>query len=60
MPFKILYIALVAIGAFISLDTIFISADIVNGLMAIPNLIAIIALRKVIVDETNKFLCEID
>lgn len=60
IPFKILYIALVAIGAFISLDTIFISADIVNGLMAIPNLIAIIALRKVIVDETNKFLCEID
>ncbi|WP_029699315.1 sodium:alanine symporter family protein [Clostridium sp. Ade.TY] len=57
IPFKIIYIVLVAIGAFISLDIIFISADIVNGLMAIPNLIAIIALRKVIFDETNKFLC---
>ncbi len=56
IPFKIIYIILVAIGAFISLDIIFISADIVNGLMAIPNLIAIIALRKVIFDETNKFL----
>ena len=54
--FKIIYVILVAIGAFISLDIIFISADIVNGLMAIPNLIAIIALRKVIFDETNKFL----
>ncbi|MBM7833720.1 alanine/glycine:cation symporter family protein [Clostridium sardiniense] len=59
IPFKILYIALVAVGAFISLDTIFISADIVNGLMAIPNLIAIIALRKVVFDETNKFLRDI-
>lgn len=57
IPFKIIYIVLVAIGAFISLDIIFISADIVNGLMAIPNLIAIIALRKVIFDETNKLLC---
>lgn len=55
IPFKIIYIVLVAIGAFISLDVIFISADIVNGLMAIPNLIAIIALRKVIFNETNNF-----
>lgn len=30
-------------------------ADIFNALMAIPNLIAIIALRKVIVSETEDF-----
>lgn len=54
-PFKYLYIFLVAIGAFISLDTIFVAADIVNGLMAIPNLIALIALRKVVFEETDKF-----
>lgn len=54
-PFKLFYIFLVLIGSFLSLDIIFISADIVNGLMAIPNLIAIIALRKVIIDETNKY-----
>ena len=72
IPFKILYIVLVAIGTFISLDVIFIGADIVNGLMAIPNLIAIIALRKIIFEETDKLfykeskeeikeiICEID
>ncbi|MGL4571289.1 MAG: alanine/glycine:cation symporter family protein [Clostridium sp.] len=59
IPFKILYIILVAVGAFISLDVIFISADIVNGLMAIPNLIAIIALRKVIFEETDIFFKKI-
>ena len=31
-------------------------ADIFNGLMAIPNLIAIIALNSVIVSETKKYL----
>ena len=30
-------------------------ADICNGLMAIPNLIALIALSKVVVSETNSF-----
>ncbi|MCR6513457.1 sodium:alanine symporter family protein [Clostridium sp. LY3-2] len=59
-PFKYFYIFLVAVGAFLSLDTIFIAADIVNGLMAIPNLIAIIALRKVVFEETEKYFEEID
>ena len=31
-------------------------ADIFNGLMAIPNLIALIALNGVVVSETNKYL----
>jgi len=30
-------------------------ADIVNGLMALPNLIGIIGLRKVIIQETEAF-----
>jgi len=31
-------------------------ADIFNGLMAIPNLIALIALNGVVVSETNKYI----
>ncbi|WP_297637305.1 sodium:alanine symporter family protein [uncultured Clostridium sp.] len=58
-PFKIIYIVLVGIGSFISLDVIFISADIVNGLMAIPNLIALIGLRKVIIKETNDYFLKL-
>ena len=30
-------------------------ADIVNGLMAFPNLIALIGLRKVIIEETKDY-----
>lgn len=55
-PYRMIYIALVAVGAFLPLETVFIIADIVNGLMAIPNLIGIIGLRKVIADETNLYL----
>ncbi|GAA0084609.1 sodium:alanine symporter family protein [Clostridium sp. CTA-7] len=54
-PYKIIFIILVAVGPFLPLEMIFIIADIVNGLMAIPNLIGLIGLRNVIVDETEKF-----
>ena len=30
-------------------------ADIVNGLMALPNLVGLIALRKVVISETEEF-----
>ncbi|WP_129599136.1 alanine/glycine:cation symporter family protein [Anaerophilus nitritogenes] len=54
-PFKYIYILLVASGAFLKLDMIWILADIVNGLMAIPNLIGLIGLSGVIVAETKTF-----
>ncbi|MFA0016011.1 alanine/glycine:cation symporter family protein, partial [Vibrio lentus] len=47
LPYKIIFIALVASGAFLKLDMIWLMADIVNGLMAIPNLIGLILLRRV-------------
>ncbi|MCY6356133.1 alanine/glycine:cation symporter family protein [Clostridium sp. ZS2-4] len=55
MPYRIIYIVLVASGAFLKLDLIWIIADIVNGLMAIPNLIALIGLSGVIVYETKEY-----
>lgn len=55
MPYRIVYIGLVAIGAFLKLEAIWLLADIVNGLMAIPNLIALLGLTGVIVAETNKY-----
>jgi alanine or glycine:cation symporter, AGCS family len=54
-PYKIVFIVLVAIGPFLPLEMIFIIADIVNGLMAFPNLIGLIGLRHVIVSETEIF-----
>lgn len=55
LPYKIIYILIVASGAFLTLDVIWVLADIVNGLMAIPNLIALLALRKVIAAETRQY-----
>lgn len=54
-PYKIIFIVLVAIGPFLPLEMIFIIADILNGLMAFPNLIGLIGLRHVIVSETEIF-----
>ena len=56
MPYRIIFILLIASGAFLKLEAIWILADIVNGLMAIPNLIALIALAGVIVAETKLYM----
>ncbi|WP_439239892.1 MULTISPECIES: alanine/glycine:cation symporter family protein [unclassified Lonepinella] len=53
--YRAIFIMLVACGAFIELKTIWILADIVNGLMAFPNLVALIGLRHVIVNETKDY-----
>ena len=56
MPYRVIFIALIASGAFLKLEAIWILADIVNGLMAIPNLIALIMLSSVIVSETKLYM----
>ena len=55
LPYRIIFILLVASGAFLQLDAIWTLADIVNGLMAIPNLIALCLLSNVIVNETKLY-----
>ena len=54
-PYRIIFIVMVGLGAFLQLDAIWLIADIVNGLMALPNLIAIIALSSVVVAETKLY-----
>lgn len=50
------FLASVFIGAIIELKVVWTFADIFNALMAIPNLIALLLLSKVLVSETNKYL----
>ena len=54
-PYRYIYILLVGSGAFLKLELIWIIADIVNGLMALPNLIALIGLSGVVVAETKAY-----
>ncbi|QLB20289.1 sodium:alanine symporter [Vespertiliibacter pulmonis] len=53
--YRFIFIALIAYAPFIQLNTIWTLADIVNGLMAFPNLIALIGLRHVVVEETRSY-----
>lgn len=55
LPYKAVYIFLVAAGGFLSIEAVWIIADIFNGLMAFPNLIALLALSGVVVAETDKY-----
>ena len=56
LPYRLVFILLVASGAFLKLEAIWILADIVNGLMAIPNLIALLFLSGICVRETKKYM----
>ncbi|MGM9986946.1 MAG: alanine/glycine:cation symporter family protein [Bacillaceae bacterium] len=59
-PFRIVFVLMVGLGAFITLDAVWLIADIVNGLMALPNLIALIGLSSVVVMETKKYQQQIN
>ena len=55
LPYRLIFIGLIACGPFLKLEAIWVLADIVNGLMAIPNLIALLGLTGVIVAETKRY-----
>jgi AGCS family alanine or glycine:cation symporter len=57
-PYRILYAVMVMVGATIKLELVWNFADVMNGLMAIPNLIGLLGLSGVVVAETNRFLAE--
>ncbi|MBR5803062.1 MAG: sodium:alanine symporter family protein [Bacteroidaceae bacterium] len=54
--YRIIFLITVYIGAIVSLDLVWNMADIFNALMAIPNLLCLLFLSKVIVKETRKYL----
>ena len=53
--YRVIYVATVMLGTVLSLDMVWAAADTFNGLMAVPNLIALLLLSKVIVQETRDF-----
>ncbi len=55
-PYRLLWVVAVLVGSVLSLPTVWSLADVTNGLMAIPNLISLIALNGVIVAETRRYL----
>lgn len=53
-PYQIIFIIIIVVGATMDLGLAWDIADTLNGLMAIPNLIAVIALSGVVVRETKR------
>ena len=60
IPYRLLYVAIAAIAPVAALNLVWTIADILDALMAIPNLIAVLLLSNVIANDTRKYLADLD
>ena len=58
--YRCLYVAVAVIAPVVALDLVWLIADTLNALMAIPNLVAVLLLSNVIVSETKKYINDLD
>jgi AGCS family alanine or glycine:cation symporter len=57
-PFRILWVLAIPVGAMVKLDFVWLVADTLNALMAIPNLIAILLLSPVVFKLTREYFAQ--
>ncbi|PPD44417.1 MAG: sodium:alanine symporter family protein [Methylotenera sp.] len=57
--YRVLFTATVIIGATTSLEFVWNFSDLMNGMMAIPNLIGLLLLAKIVKSETNRYFSEL-
>jgi AGCS family alanine or glycine:cation symporter len=57
-PYRWMWVGAAFLGSTLSLPVVWSLADITNGLMAIPNLISLLVLHRVVVAETRTYLWE--
>lgn len=55
LPYRLLFVVAVFIGAVVKLDLVWTFADIMNGLMALPNLIGLLGLGGIVAAETKNY-----
>lgn len=60
LPYKVIFVAITVLGPVLALDLVWTIANILNALMAIPNLIAVLLLSGVIAKETKYYLDNLD
>ena len=58
--YRLLYVSVVAIGPYLTVSVVWGIADIFNGLMAFPNLVALVLLSPVVARTTRDFLARQD
>lgn len=54
-PYRLLFVIFVFVGAVVKLDLVWTVADIMNGLMALPNLVALLGLSGIVAAETKNY-----
>ncbi|MDR1548330.1 MAG: alanine:cation symporter family protein [Hungatella sp.] len=60
LPYKIIFVTIVVVGPVLSLDLVWTISDILNALMAIPNLVAVLLLSGVVAKDTKYYLNHLD
>jgi alanine or glycine:cation symporter, AGCS family len=55
-PYRVIFTLIVVVGSLLELEIVWKVSDIFNGLMALPNLIGLLGLSKVVVNETKDFM----
>lgn len=60
LPYKIIFVSIVVVGPVLSLDLVWTISDILNALMAIPNLVAVLLLSGVVAKDTKYYLNHLD
>lgn len=58
MPYRVVFCLFVGIGAVAQLDLVWAISDVMNGLMAVPNLIGLIFLSGVVAAETRRYFAK--
>lgn len=60
LPYKIIFVSIVVVGPVLSLDLVWTISDILNALMAFPNLVAVLLLSGVVAKDTKYYLNHLD
>jgi len=58
VPYRILWVIATFLGAIYTLDFVWLFSDVMNGLMAVPNLVGLLLLSGVAARETDKYLAK--
>ncbi|WP_046471503.1 alanine/glycine:cation symporter family protein [Allosalinactinospora lopnorensis] len=60
VPYRVLFVAVIFVGATSELELVWLFSDIANGLMALPNLVGLLLLSPVVVAETKRYFANPD
>lgn len=55
LPYRLVFIVMVIVGSCLQLETVWNISDLMNGMMALPNLIGLLLLSRVVKVETDRY-----